>query len=41
MENTKELLDYYKKLNVLTTVKINENETAACVFEKIKEIIND
>ena len=41
MENTKDLLDYYKKLNVLTTIKIKENETAINVFEKIKEIIND
>lgn len=41
MDNTKDLLDYYRNLNILTTIKVNEDESADCIFEKIKEIIND
>ena len=41
MDNTKELLDYYKKLDVLSTIKITEDQKANTVFEMIKEIIDD
>lgn len=41
MNNTKELIDYYKNMNVLTTIKINEEDSAYDTFNKIKEVIND
>lgn len=41
MDNTKDLIDYYKNQGVLTTIKINESDSALDTFEQIKEVIND
>lgn len=41
MESTKDLIDYYKNLGVLTTIKVEENKSAEDIFEEIKGVIND
>lgn len=41
MENTKDLIDYYKNLGVLTSIKVLENKTVNDIFNEIKEVIND
>lgn len=41
IENTKELIDYYKNQNVLSTIKIKDTDSAIDTFNQIKEVIND
>lgn len=41
MENTKDLIDYYKNLGVLTTIKVEEEKSVEDIFNEIKEVIND
>lgn len=41
MESTKDLIDYYKNLGALTTIKVEENKSAEDIFEEIKGVIND
>lgn len=41
MESTKDLIDYYKNLGVLSTIKVEEGKSAEKIFEEIKEVIND
>ena len=41
MESTKDLIEYYKNLGVLTTIKVEKDKSAEDIFEEIKEVIND
>lgn len=40
LEKTKELLDYYDKLNLLENIKINDTDTANDTYKKIKKVLN-
>lgn len=39
INNTKELIDYYDKLGVLSRIKINKEDSAQDIFNEIKKII--
>lgn len=39
INNTKELIDYYDKLDVLSRIKINKEDSAQDIFNEIKKII--
>ena len=41
MDNTADLIDYYEKKNILSRIKILENETPEELFNKIREILHD
>lgn len=40
INNTKDLIDYYKEQDVLKTIKITSNVSAQDIFNEIKQIIN-
>ena len=39
MNSTKDLIKYYQDLGVLSTVKVNEEDSVEAIFDKIKEIL--
>lgn len=41
MESTKDLIDYYENLGVLTRIKVEENKKVEDIFNEIKEVLND